>query len=141
MNTDRVGIYTQIVALFANTDIKYFYPIEKPISLTANAKKQGFMVIRAGNIDDNSEFSENAYAEMRIQLEMYIPTKSNGIVDGSLFSKYQSLIDTTIKEAVNNEDSGLNIIPDDMLNADDFDNSNADNPFSIYIKSFLILIN
>ena len=75
MNISRIDIYDYIKSLFAgqaNTIFKNVYYGEIPQTITGSDKNNGFIVIRLGALNDNSDFYLSTYCTIRIMCQMIL---------------------------------------------------------------------
>lgn len=141
MNESRIDIYNYLYGLFYGTVTENVYTMGEPQELTESDTKDGFIVIRIGDAYDESEFPLETYGWVRVFVEAYIPTKSRGRVDKD---KYKTFEDD-INDVVNTEiSSGTNahysIQSDGVISMDEYINSNANNAYYTFIKSFIVNI-
>lgn len=135
-NNSRMDIYDYLYDLFFGVVTDNVYLMNEPTELTASDLKDGFIVISAGNLNDESEFTGNAYGWIRCYVSAYIPTKSRGRVDETLYKKYENDINSIISQE--NRDDEFYIQPDSVISSDIADTSNVDNQFYLFIKTFIV---
>lgn len=137
----RIGIYEYLHGLFYNVVTKNVYPIEEPQELTPSDEKDGFLVIRIGDINDASEFSGNAYGWVRCYVTAYIPTKTRGRLDKEKYTAFEQGINTAIKNAANAPaNAKYHVFETNVLSMDGSEQSNANNFYLTFIKSFQVFI-
>lgn len=139
-NTSRIDIYNYVFDLLYDGDVvKNVYPMFEPQELTESDVADGFVVIRVGDVVDESEFQEEAFARCRVYIEAFIPTKTRGRLDSEKFDSYEKAINAAVKKAVK-EDGEYCVLEDSVLSSDVEEESNANNFFHVFIKSFVVLI-
>jgi len=139
MNISRPDIYTYIyTALNGNVDCP-IYAMAIPQTLSTNDTTKGFIVMRLAEMDDQSEFPEEAYAIERAYIECYVPAKSGGKIDLSLYTSLQNSIDAVIDNMCNTENPDYATMKDNILNYEDM-YSTTKNVYFMYGKSFKIII-
>lgn len=140
LDARRMPIYQYVHSLFNKKVTNSIFPIEIPTGLDEKEKSKGFMVVKLGSIRDRSEFDLNAYATVRVTLEMYIPPKTRGRVNDTAFSEAEDKITSIIEKEIETPTGNYSISSDGILSSDTIYNSN-DNMFFVYLKSFVININ
>lgn len=137
----RIGLYDYIYGLFFGVVSDNVYQMNEPQELTESDMKNGFIVIRVGNVYDESEFYLNTYGVARVYIEAYIPPMSRGRLDRTKFKTFEDAINNVINNEIHNGTSPIYSINDDgVLSMDDTLNTNADNEFYMLIKSFIVTI-
>lgn len=142
VDESRIGIYNYICGLLYGVVSENVYSMNEPQELTDSDTKDGFIVIRVGDLYDNSEFRCETYAQVRVFVEAYVPPISRGRLDKA---KYKSFEDS-INDAINAEiDNGTNekysIESDGILSMDSNNDTNANNAYYMFVKSFIVTIN
>lgn len=142
VDESRIGIYNYIYGLLYGVVTNNVYSMNEPQELTESDTNDGFIVIRVGDLYDNSEFRCETYAQVRVFIEAYVPPISRGRLDKA---KYKSFEDS-INAVINNEiDSGTNeqysIESDGILSMDSNIDTNANNAYYMFVKSFIVTIN
>jgi hypothetical protein len=114
----------------------------EPQELTSSDTTNGFIVIRVGNIIDESEFHLNAFGQARVYIVAYIPVRSRGRLDSDKYKEMEKAIMDVISDEVANDDESkdYHIIEESLLSSDNFDSTNRDNPYHQFIKSFIVQI-
>jgi hypothetical protein len=135
----RMPIYQYVHSLFYKKVTNSIFPIEIPTGLDDKEKSKGFMVIRMGNIRDKSEFDLNAYATVRVTVEMYIPPKTRGRVNDTAYSEAEEKITSIIENEIETPTGKYSISSDGILSTDTIYDEN-DNMFFVYMKSFVVSI-
>ena len=109
--------------------------------LTESDVKDGFIVIRVGTMVEESEFKGEAFGWCRVFVEAYVPPMSRGRLDEEKYYAFESSINTAIDNEVDNgTNKDYSIIEDGIISWDDFDDSNANNVFYKFVKSFRVQI-
>lgn len=142
INESRLDIYDYIKSLLVGVT-KNIYSMFVPEELTNDDLTNGFIVIRLGEINDRSEFRGQAFASVRAFVQAYIPSKSRGRLDKTKYKAFETGISQAIETEIDNsanENEYFSIVSDGILSMDDKDDSTQDNPFFIYIKSFIVQI-
>lgn len=141
LNESRIGIYDYLYNLFYDVVTKNVYSMEAPQELTESDTKDGFIVIVVGNINDESEFYGEAYARVRCYVEAFIPPISRGRLDYAKYKEYEDAINTVIELASKERDGAYYIESDNVISSDWMENSNANNVYYSFIKSFIVNLN
>lgn len=142
LDESRIGIYNYVYGLLYGSVSNNVYSMEEPKELTDSDTTDGFIVIRVGQINDESEFRGNAYAWARVFVEAYVPMMSRGRLNKAKYAEFESNISQTIENEIDAGTSEKYSIQDDgILSMDGSEDSNANNSYHLYIKSFIITIN
>lgn len=137
----RIGLYDYVHDLLCDEVTKNVYRMSEPQELTKSDTKDGFIVITAGNIVDESEFLNQAYGRVRVFVAAYVPLMSRGRLDKSKYSAMENAINAAINAEINNgTNATYSIQGDSILSMDDFVDTNANNAFSVFVKSFIVNI-
>lgn len=115
------------------------YRIEIPQTLTSDATKNGFIILKMGSLNDSSEMGLNTYAQVRMYVECYIPAmQADGTINTSKYKAAQDAIDIIVNAECLKQNQTYTISRDDgVLSTEDYF-TNKTNSFFIYITSFLI---
>lgn len=141
INESRIDLYDYICGIFSNVS-ENIYKMKIPQELTESDATDGFIVVYLGDIYDDSEFLKQAYGDVRVIVSAYIPLKSRGRLNKELYSAFESGINEAIDNEILNGDNEHYAIQDDgILSMDDVEDNNANNSFSVYMKSFVVTIN
>lgn len=140
VNESRTDIYEYLYGLFFETVSDNVYLINEPQELTDDDVRDGFLVIRVGDIYDASEFTAEAYSTARCYVEAFIPPMSRGRVNLEKFQALSESIDDVIRTEATKPYAEYHIEEDSVLSADLGDTTNSDNIFYAYVKSFVIII-
>ena len=142
MNESRMAIYNYVYGLLYNTVTRNVYSMNEPQELTESDTKDGFIVIRVGDINDESEFHCEAYGWVRVFIEAYIPPISRGRLDKAKYKTFEDGINGVINAEIENGTSeNYSIQSDGVLSMDGNTDTNANNAYYLYVKSFIVTIN
>lgn len=141
LDNSRINIYDYLYDLFYDVVTKNVYSILPPQELTKSDTQDGFIVISVGDLNDESEFSGNAYGWVRCYVSAYIPIMSRGRLDYDKYSTFEDGINDVIHNASNNPEGVYYIQEDSLLSMDGAETTNANNTYFTFIKSFIVNIN
>ena len=141
-NDSRIDIYDYLYDLVVDNEVtENVYLVSEPQDLTTSDKKDGFVVIRVGGINDQSQFDRETYGWTRVYVSAYVPSTSRGRLD---YEKYKAMedkltnaIDTTEAQGAVN---GYAVLKNSTLSMDGATMSTANNLFYTFVKSFRVLI-
>lgn len=140
-NESRIDIYNYIYGLLFNVVSKNVYPMYEPKELRTSDTHDGFIVIRVGNVVNQSEFGLNAFGMARCFVEAFVPPMSRGRVNTELYKKFETDINQVINDEIEHGTSEeYSIIQDSSLSWDDFVGADDDNMYYVYTKSFVVQI-
>ena len=88
----RIDIYDYVYNLFYDVVTKNVYSMFEPQELTTSDTNDGFLVIRVGDLYDESEFTCSAYGWARVYVEAYVPPLSRGRLDYTKYQEYEDAI-------------------------------------------------
>lgn len=140
LNDSRIDIYDYLYNLFYDVVTKNVYPMRVPKELTQSDTEEGFIVIRVGGINDESEFSGQAYGSARCYVQAYVPPVSRGRLDYDKYKEYEDGINAIIKLAAEDNQGEYNIEESSIISTDEAEISNANNSYFTFIKSFVVNI-
>lgn len=140
LNESRIDIYDYLYNIFYDVVTKNVYPMRVPQELTESDATEGFIVIRVGGINDESEFSGQAYGRVRCYVQAYVPPISRGRVDGNRYKEYEDAINAIIKLAAEDNQGQYNIEEGSIISTEEDEISNANNSYFTFIKSFIVNI-
>lgn len=141
INESRIAIYDYLYKLFDDVVSVNVYAIAPPKELTSKDTKNGFLVVRATTINDVSEFKGEAYAWTRCYVTAYVPTVSRGRLDYDAFREIEETINSIINNEIENTKNDMySIQKGSILSYDSLENTNDDNIYYLYTKSFTITI-
>lgn len=139
MSVSRKDIYSHIATLLVGVS-NNIYRISVPPTLSADAAKNGFIVLQMGEVIDNSEFTYgDTYSRARFYVQCYVPSTSSGLMNTSKYDKIQQSVDSIIDAEIAKTNQPYSIQQDGVLSMDDFFTNN-DKSFYVYTKSFLVTI-
>ena len=137
----RIGIYNYVYNLIYGVVTENVYSMNEPQELTESDTKDGFVVIRVGDLRDDSEFHLQACGWVRIFIEAYIPPISRGRLDKAKYKAMEDAINAVIdEEMANGNNANYSIEPDGIISSDMGEDSNGNNAFYMFIKSFIVNI-
>lgn len=141
VNESRNDLIEYLYGLLYDKVTKNVYPMGVPTELSASDKTNGFIVIRVGQINDESEFAKQTFGWVRCYFDAYVPVLSRGRYNKTKYKAMEDAINQVIDETVANSGSDVYSVEEDsVLNFDDDEHSNADNRFFLFIKSFIVTI-
>ena len=140
-NESRIDIYDYLYNLFYDVVTKNVYSMSEPQELTASDVKDGFLVIRVGNINDVSEFGREAYGWVRCYVEAYVPPISRGRLDYDKYKEYEDGINGVISSLIGHTDGTYCVHEDSVISTDTLETNNANNLYYTFVKSFILTIN
>ena len=142
VNESRNDLNDYLYGLFYGTVSNNVYPKDVPTELTASDTSDGFIVVHAGGIGDESEFRNQAYGTVRCYVEVYVPVISRGRYNRAKYKQFEDDVNRVINEELINPSSDVyTILGDGILSYDDDEHANADNRYMLFIKSFVVMIN
>jgi hypothetical protein len=142
MNESRIAIYEHLKQLFATVS-QNIYSMKIPTDTTADDTKNGFLVIRVGGINDESEFGLSAYGWVRCYVTAYVPEKLRGRLDTTKYAEFENGINGVISglmESPQNTEPYY-IMTDSVLSMDDDEDTIKGNQYNVFVKSFVVVIN
>ena len=135
----RIDLYDYLYGLFHNVVSKNVYKMGEPMETTKSDVEDGFLLIRVGNMMDESEFSCECLINVRCYVIAYVPKKSRGRLDSDKYKAFESGINRVVRNEIKN---GTNlsyfIVPDSVLSMDDDETTEKGNQYHLYIKSFVV---
>lgn len=141
LDEKRIDIYDYLYNLFYDVVTKNVYSMNEPQELTKSDTQDGFLVIRAGTINDLSEFKGAAYSMTRVYIEAYVPPIGRGRLDYQKYKEYEDAISDVI-EAAKSDNNGTYFIQEGSeLSMDATETTNANNLFFVHTKSFIVMTN
>ena len=88
-NDSRIDIYDYLYNLVYDVVTKNVYRMGEPTETTESDSKDGFVVLKVGNMNDDSEFYCDAYGWVRCTITAYVPKKSRGRLDKTLYKAFE----------------------------------------------------
>lgn len=140
LNESRIDIYNYIYSLLYNVVTKNVYAMNEPQELSQSDTDDGFIVIRVGNIYDESEFDLQAYAQVRVYVEAYVPPTTRGRLDIAKYRHFEDSINDVIAHAMEQNEGTYWVRSDSVLSMDSNEFANPDNAYYMFVKSFVVAI-
>ena len=142
LDNSRKHIYDYLYDLFKGKPTNNVYDRQEPQELTKSDLKDGFIVTSVGGIYDASEFSGQAYGQVRCYVEAFIPPRSRGRLDSDKYEAFETALTDVINEAIANDDSTkkYHILDGSLLSSDTDSAVLGDNLFFTFIKTFILHI-
>lgn len=141
LNTSRIDIYNYLYTLFYGTVTENVYSMNEPQELTDDDTTDGFVVIRVGDLNDESEFRGEAYGWTRCYIEAYVPPISRGRLDIERYQEFEDSINDVILTATMETGGEYHIREESILSMDGERTTNANNTYFTFTKSFIVDIN
>ena len=141
-NDSRIDIYDYLYDLIVNNEVtKNVYMVDEPQDLTTSDKKDGFVVIKVGGVNDQSQFDLETYGWTRVYIYAYIPSTSRGRLDYNKYKAMENNLNAVIRQ-VSEQGSvgGYTIVQNSTLSMDGVRMSTANNLFYSFVKSFRVFI-
>lgn len=141
-NDSRIDIYDYLYDLIVNNEVtKNVYMVDEPQDLTASDKKDGFVVIKVGGVNDQSQFDLETYGWSRVYIYSYVPSTSRGRLDYNKYKAMENKLNALIRQ-VSEQGSigGYMIVQNSTLSMDGVKMSTANNLFYSFVKSFRVFI-
>lgn len=139
LNPSRIDIYDYLYGLFYGEVTENVYSMNEPQELTESDARDGFLVLHVGNLVDESEFSGEAFGEVRCFVEAFIPPISRGRLNKTLYNRYEKAINKVIKDASQVADGSYYIQEGTVVSLDGDEASTANNVYFTFIKSFIVI--
>ena len=139
IDESRISLYNYLSGLF-NTITNNVYSMDVPTETTSDDADNGFIVVRLGDIQDDSEFIGDAYGWVRCYVIAYVPKKSRGRLNKDLYKTFEDGINEVIKQAQDTGDGSYYILPDSVISSDDDETAQQGNQYHVFIKSFVVVI-
>lgn len=139
VSKNRADIYEYLYGVFSNAMTNNVYFVNAPQDLTDKDANDGFVVLRVGEIRDESEFSRSAFARARCYAYAYTRANKRGKLDFPTYKSLETSVEQTIQNAAN-KGGAISILNDTVISMDTAEFSNADNPFFVFAKSFVVSI-
>lgn len=140
-NDSRIDIYDYLYNLVYDVVTKNVYRMGEPTETTESDSKDGFVVLKVGNMNDDSEFDCDAYGWARCTITAYVPKKSRGRLDKTLYKAFETSINQVVKDAIANGDNQeYYILGDSVLSMDVDETTQKGNQYHVYVKSFVVVL-
>lgn len=140
-NESRIDIYDYLYDLFYDTVTKNVYKMGEPTENTESDTTDGFITLRVGVLNDDSEFDGDAYGWARCYVTAYVPKKSRGRLDSVKYKSFETGINTAVRLATESRGGEYYILGGSELSTDDDEVSQKGNQYHIYMKSFVVVTN
>ena len=141
VNESRNDLNDYLYGLFYGTVSNNVYPKDVPTELTSSDTSDGFIVVRAGGINDIGEFRNETSGTVRCYIEVYVPVISRGRYNRALYKQFEGAVNEVINNEIANPSSDVyTILSDGILSFDDDEHANADNRYMLFIKSFVVMV-
>lgn len=142
LNESRKAVYDYISSLVSGTVTDNVHKLEVPTELTQSELRDGFIVIRVGELNDESEFRDAAYGWARCYIDAYIPLRSRGRFNGDVYGAFEDAIDMALRHATLTDSHLTYWVMEDSFISYDYADSNINgNTFHVMSKSFIVNIN
>ena len=136
VDQSRIALYEYLSGLLRQVT-QNVYMMSAPQELTESDAANGFIVVEVGNMVDQSEFDRAAFASVRCNVSVYVPTKSRGRLDKTKYAAFETAVTQALAGATSNK---YFIETENVLSLDYVDTGNANNAYYMFIKSFLVNI-
>lgn len=136
----RIDIYDYLYNLFYDVVTKNVYSMNEPQELTQSDTQDGFLVIKVGELNDESEFSFETYGWARCYVTAYVPPISRGRLDYNKYKVYEDAINDVIKRASEDNSGTYSVQLGSVLSMDMDETTNANNEYFLFVKSFVVTI-
>ena len=123
VNESRIDIYDYLYNLLFGVVSENVYDMRVPQSVV-----------------DESEFVGEAYGRVRCFIEAFVPQISRGRVNHDIYAAMENSINSVIKEQTETNEGAYYIEQDSILSMDDVEESNSDNSYFTFVKSFIVVI-
>ena len=141
-NDSRIDIYDYLTVLLIDNKVtSNVYLVDEPQDLTASDKKDGFVVIKVGGVNDQSQFDLETYGWTRVYIYAYVPSTSRGRLDYNKYKEMENKLNALIYNASKLPPiNGYSIVQNSTLSMDGTRLSTANNLFYAFVKSFRVFI-
>lgn len=141
LNESRKAVYDYIGSLVSGVVTDNVHRLEVPVELTESELHDGFIVIRVGELNDESEFRDAAYGWARCYIDAYIPLRSRGRFNGDVYGTFEDAIYMALKNATLTDSESTYWVMEDSFISYDYADSNINgNTFHVMSKSFIVNI-
>ena len=140
IDESRIDIYDYLCGLLKPITSNV-YAMDAPQELTTSDTTDGFIVVRLGDVHDESEFDLETYGWVRAFVEAYVPHKSRGRLDRTKYKAFEDDINYAIRSEMKVPTSTKYFLEQEtILSMDDLEDTNSDNAYNMFIKSFIVQI-
>lgn len=141
LNVSRSDIYDYLYELFYGYVTENVYEMKPPVALTESDAENGFLVTYVGDIIDMSEFPEQTYGEVRCFVTACIPQDERGRVNHEIYAQFETDINKVIDDASEYHTDGVyHVEKESIISSDGIEETDADNSYFTFIKSFIVNI-
>ena len=141
LNESRKAVYDYISGLVSGVVTNNVHRLEVPTELTESELRNGFIVIRIGELNDESEFRDSAYGWARCYIDAYIPLRSRGRFNGDAYGTFEDAIYMALRNATLTDSESTYWVMEDSFISYDYAESNINgNSFHVMTKSFIVNI-
>ena len=140
IDKSRIAIYDYLYSLLYGVVTNNVHSMGEPSETTDDEAENGFVVTQVGDIEDESEFDGSTYAWARCYVYAYVPKKSRGRLNKRKYKEYEDAILAVIKNAETQGNENYFVMPETTISMDENDNTMKGNQYSIFVKSFVVVI-
>lgn len=136
----RIAIYQYVASILEEVS-ENVYLMDEPQELTQSDTEDGFIVISLGDMIDHGEFEGESFATVRAYIRCYVPPITRGRLNVELYDQFEKGINAAVKDASVNDNKGKYWIQQDsFISTDMGEDSNANNAYYMFVKSFVVVI-
>lgn len=140
VDESRISIYEYVESILTSVT-ENVYLMDEPQELTQSDTEEGFIVISVGDFIDASEFNGNAYAATRVFVRCFVPPITRGRLNKTLYKQFEDDVNAAIALASSSNDNSKYWIDEESVISADFgEESNANNVYYMFVKSFVVLV-
>lgn len=140
IDKSRIAIYDYLYSLLYGVVTNNVHSMGEPSETTDDEAENGFVVTQVGDIEDESEFDGSTYAWARCYVYAYVPKMSRGRLNKRKYKEYEDAILAVIKNAETQGNENYFVMPETTISMDENDNTMKGNQYSIFVKSFVVVI-
>lgn len=138
IDVSRIDIY-DFIANKLKVITRNVYSMGLPTENTQSDIENGFLVIKVGDLNDDSEFECEAKVWARCYVSAYVPKKAKrGTLDKALYKSYEDAINAFVQSEQSNVGDGFYILSKNILSMDDEETTSKGNQFYVFVKSFIV---
>lgn len=141
IDKSRIAIYDYLYNMFYGVVTNNVYSMTLPTDAVASDVDDGFLVTSVGDINDESEFDGSAYAWCRCYVYAYVPKRSRGRLDKAKYKAFEDAINDVIKAQELSFDEKYFVMAESTISMDDNEDTQRGNQFTVFAKSFVVVIN
>lgn len=136
----RISLYDYLATVFASVT-ENLYSMTVPTENTKSDTEDGFIVTSVGNLVDESEFKGDAYGWARCQVTAFVPKRTRGRLNKTLYAAFETAINDAIDANTGlNNTGGYYIMEDSILSIEDNEDTQKGNQYHVFAKSFVVVI-